>query len=152
MEKYLFQYCQKIVVFSKDKKKVLLCKRKGERDYDGVFSFIGGKMETSDKDILAALKREKTEEVGKDFRINLYPEYSTNLLFIKKDGNYMILPHYLAIHISGEINLNEKYSEYKWVSIDSLEHFEPKIPGIPGIVKKLIELMKIADENDFVEI
>ena len=39
---YNFQYCQKIVVLSKDKNKVLLCKRKGEADYDGTFSFIGG--------------------------------------------------------------------------------------------------------------
>jgi len=66
MDKYLFQYCQKIVVYSEDEASVLLCKRKGEADYDGDFSFIGGKMELSDKDFVAGLRREKNEEVGQD--------------------------------------------------------------------------------------
>jgi ADP-ribose pyrophosphatase YjhB (NUDIX family) len=52
MENLLFQYCQKIVVYSQDGQKVLLCKRKGEADFDGTFSFIGGKMERSDGGIL----------------------------------------------------------------------------------------------------
>ena len=64
MEQYNFQYCQKIVVLSKDRTKVLLCKRKGEADYDGIFSFIGGKMETTDISIIEGLKREKDEETG----------------------------------------------------------------------------------------
>ena len=87
MEKYNFQYCQKIVVLSHDKNKVLLCKRKGEADYDGTFSFIGGKMETTDTSIIAGLKREKDEEVGSDFQIQIYPKFSHNLLFQKKDGS-----------------------------------------------------------------
>ena len=45
----LFQYCQKLIVLSEDKTQVLLAKRKGEADYDGVYSFIGGKMETTDE-------------------------------------------------------------------------------------------------------
>ena len=40
MDKYSFQICQKIVVFSKDHTKVLLCKRKGEPDFNGIFSKI----------------------------------------------------------------------------------------------------------------
>lgn len=52
MPNYNFQYCQKLIVISPEKDTVLLCKRKGEADYDGVFSFIGGKMETSDISIM----------------------------------------------------------------------------------------------------
>jgi len=111
MDQYNFQYCQKIIVLSKDKSSVLLCRRKGEADYDGVFSFIGGKMETTDESIVAGLKREKDEEVGPDFRIRVYPKFTPNILFRKKDGSSMILPHYLAIHEAGEIELNEEYSE-----------------------------------------
>lgn len=113
MEKYNFLYCQKIVVLSKDETSVLLCKRKGETDYDGTFSFIGGKMETTDESIVEGIKREKDEEVGQNFRIMLYPKFSFNSLFRKKDGSSMILPHYLAIYVDGEINLNEEYSEYQ---------------------------------------
>jgi hypothetical protein len=48
MDTTLFQYCQKLIILSADKTKVLLAKRKGEADYDGIYSFIGGKMETTD--------------------------------------------------------------------------------------------------------
>jgi len=33
-EKYNFQYCPKLVIFSADFKKVLLCKRKEGNDFD----------------------------------------------------------------------------------------------------------------------
>ena len=150
MEKYNFQYCQKIVVLSKDRAKTLLCRRKGEADFDGVFSFIGGKMETTDLSLLDGLKREKDEEVGESFKIKIYPTFTSSLLFVKKDGHKMIIPHYLAIHESGEAKLNEEYSEYQWIKIDKLEEFEPKIPGIPEMVNRLLRLEKIAKEKEFV--
>lgn len=148
--KFNFQYCQKIVVFSKDYKKVLLCKRKGENDYDGVYSFIGGKMENSDKDILTGLKREKNEEVGKNFKIKIYPKFSINLLFHKKSGDYMILPHYLAIYMKGNIKLNQEYSDYKWIDKKNLDSFKPIIANIPSTVKQLLKLRKIITNKDFI--
>jgi 8-oxo-dGTP pyrophosphatase MutT (NUDIX family) len=135
MDKYLFQNCQKIVVFSKDLSKVLLCKRKGEIDLDGIFTFIGGKMENTDKSILAGLKREKNEEVGASFKIKICLTYSINHLYTKKDKTRMILPHYFAVYQSGNIHLNEEYSEFKWIPIEALEKFEPKVSTIPGVIK-----------------
>lgn len=150
MEKYNFQYCQKIVVISQDREKVLLCKRKGEDDFDEVFSFIGGKMETKDESIVEGLKREKNEEVGEDFKVRIYPKFNINVLFTKNNGKKMILPHYLAIHDSGEINLNKEYSEYRWVEIEKLDEFEPKISNIPEITEELLRLGKILDNDEFV--
>jgi len=150
MNNHNFQYCQKIVVFSAGKDKVLLCQRKGEADYDGVYSFIGGKMETTDQSIIAGLKREKDEEVGPDFQVKIYPNFTTNILFQKQDGSSMILPHYLAIHVSGEIDLNDEYSNYKWVALAELSEFEPKIPSIPRVINKFLKLEKIIAEKDFV--
>src|SRR5579859_7586260 len=95
----LFQYCQKLVVLSADKQRVLLAKRKGEADYDGTFSFIGGKMETSDDDLLAGMKREKDEEIGPDAKIQVLADESYNLLFRKKDGNCMVIPHIAALYV-----------------------------------------------------
>ncbi|MDP1833527.1 MAG: NUDIX domain-containing protein [Candidatus Moranbacteria bacterium] len=152
MKKYNFQFCPKIVVFSNDLKSVLLCRRKDEKDHNGIFSFIGGKMETTDESIVAGLAREKDEEVGKDFRIDLYAKYSANLFFIKKDGSKMILPHYYAIHKSGEIKLNEEYSEFRWVMNNELKNFEPKISNIPESVGDMRLLMGLRDKNNFVEI
>ena len=152
MPKHNFQNCQKIVVFSKDQKSVLLCKRSNETELNEVFTFIGGKMEISDATILDGLKREKNEEVGEQFKIKLFPTFSSNILYKKNDGRSMILPHYYAIHVSGEINLNEEYSEYKWVKLEDLEDFEPKYHTTQHEVEKLIKLKQIMSEEDFVVI
>lgn len=150
MEKFNFQFCPKIVVFSTDLKEVLLCKRKNEKDYNGIFSFIGGKMETTDKSIMAGIAREKNEEVGNNFKIKLYAKYSANAFFIKKDGARMVLPHYGAIHEHGEITLSEEYSEYVWVSVDKLNVFQPKIETIPEKVAEMRSLLKISCDEDFI--
>jgi ADP-ribose pyrophosphatase YjhB (NUDIX family) len=149
MQKYNFQYCQKIIVFSRDESSVLLCKRKGEADYDGTFSFIGGKMETTDQSIIAGLKREKDEEVGPNFKIKVFPCFTTNILFTKKDGSAMILPHIYAIHLEGDIQLSEEYSEFKWVRLDEIDKFEPKINTIADVISKLAILKKILSETKF---
>lgn len=151
MEEYYFQFCQKIVVFSADEGRVLLCKRKSEADYDGIFSFIGGKMEVADETIITGLLREKNEEVGERFKIKINPVCSINVLFRKKDGSSMILPHYYALHIGGEIELNKKeYSEYQWVGLENIAGFEPKIPTIPDIIERLLRVKKCFKTQEFV--
>lgn len=150
--KFMFMYCQKIVIFSKDKNEILLAKRKGQEDYEGIFSFIGGKMEITDKNIIESMKREKSEEIGENCKVLVYPNFSTNVEFKRNDGNSMILPHYFAIFKSGEIELNEEYSEYKWVKVEKIEEFEPKIDTIPNMVFELLKLVPLMKEEDFVEI
>ncbi len=146
-----FQYCQKIVIFSSDGTSVLLGKRVGEQDYDGVFSFFGGKMEITDKDILDGLKREKNEELGENVKIKVYTPFTLNLSYRKKDGRNMILPHYYAIYLGGTIQINKKeYSEYKWVQLSELKTFEPKVETIPNTVMQILRLQKIMEKEDFV--
>jgi len=131
---------------------VLLCKRAGEADLDEVFSFPGGKMETTDESLIAGMQREKNEEIGVAAKIKLYPQFSTNLLYKKKDGNTVVLPHYLAIFKSGEIHINEEYSEYCWVKIQNLRSFEPKVSNIPDTVVTLLKLLPLVQEADYVEL
>ena len=151
--KYNFQYCQKLVVFSKDAKQILLAKRHGEADYDGTFSFIGGKMETSDESIIKGLQREKNEEVGPSVRLNVYPLATHNVLFKKKDGSSMILPHYLAFYADGEIKLNKaEYSQYQWVLVEDISAFEPKVENITEMVNWALALSKTIQQKDLVEI
>ncbi|MFB8276966.1 NUDIX hydrolase [Nocardia colli] len=130
-----FQYCQKLVVIDLATKSILLARRKGEADYDGVYSLIGGKMETTDSSILDAIRREKEEEIGKAATISIAEDISYNVLFKKQDGNSMILPHFYAEYEGGEIELNEEYSDYRWVPADQLDAFEPKIDTIPAAVR-----------------
>lgn len=147
----LFQYCQKLIILSEDKTKVLLARRKGEADYDGTYSFIGGKMEITDESIVAGMRREKNEEIGYQAKMKVLPYETYNLLFRKKDGHTMILPHIAGMYISGDINLNNEYSEYQWVPVSNLDSFEPKIENIPELTKWAIS--KLANPSmDFVEI
>ncbi len=152
MDKYSFQNCQKIVVFSKDFEKVLLCKRKGERDYDGVYSFIGGKMELTDESLVRGMQREKNEEIGNECRLLLFPLFNTMALFRKADGSSMILPHYLAVFEGGTIHLNEEYSDFQWVEITTLNAFEPKIPNVAEIVHQLLRLRQLVAESEYLRI
>jgi hypothetical protein len=52
----------------------------------------------------------------------------------------MILPHYYAKYIKGDIVLNDEYEDYRWIKVNELNKFEPKIKTIPDIVKKIITL------------
>ena len=141
----LFQYCQKLVVLSADRQSVLLAKRKGEADYDGTFSFIGGKMETTDESLLAGMQREKNEEIGEEVTLQIAVDESRNTLFRKKDGNTILLPHLATLYVSGDIQINDEYSEYQWVPLDKLDAFEPKIANIPEFTRWAIE--KLAQPN-----
>ncbi|MEU0506827.1 NUDIX hydrolase [Nocardia sp. NPDC005998] len=135
-----FQYCQKLIVIDPATDSILLARRKGEADYDGVYSFIGGKMETTDSTILDAIRREKEEEIGQAATILIAEDLSYNVLFKKKDGNSMILPHFYAEYAGGEIELNEEYSDYVWVPKDQLDSFGPMIPTIPEAVRWATEI------------
>lgn len=149
---YLFQYCQKLVILSADKTAVLLAKRAGEADYDGTWSFIGGKMETTDATLVAGMQREKNEEVGAAAQIQILPNETYNLLFRKKDGNSMVLPHIAGLYVSGDIALNEEYSEYRWVPLHELAPLEPKIDNIPTLTNWALGKLDQAKFTDFVTI
>ena len=142
----------RMMVFDEKLENVLLAKRKGEQDYDGVYSFIGGKMETTDGSFVKGLIREKTEEVGADVRLSVYTGYTINELFSKKDGNAMVLPHYLAIFKGGDIKLNEEYSDYKWVKVSDIESFEPVIDTVPPMVERFHELAQALYEDQYTDV
>jgi 8-oxo-dGTP pyrophosphatase MutT (NUDIX family) len=142
-----FQYCPKLVVLDDDDR-VLLARRKGEADYDGTYSFVGGKAEVTDGGILEAITREKQEEIGRRALVLVAPYLSFNVYYTKKDGSAMILPHVYARYVSGEIDLSDEYSDYKWIPAAELDDFEPKIETISEAVlwaKKLRQI--IADED-----
>lgn len=153
MGKHLsFQYCQKIVLFNIGHTAVLLARRKGEADYDGVYSFIGGKLETTDGSFVDGLRREKNEEIGEDAKVRIYPSLSYNAYYVKKDGSHMILPHYYAEFEGGEITLNDEYSDYEWVDLEKLSSFEPKIETVEPMVQKMTNLRPVLDQEGFVQI
>jgi ADP-ribose pyrophosphatase YjhB (NUDIX family) len=150
----LFLYCPKLVVFSEDKQAVLLARRAKEDDYDGVFSLIGGKTETTDGGLLEGLKREKIEEIGADahvtvcWRMSCWQEW-----FQKSNGKTMVLPHHVALYRGGEITLNKsEYAEYRWVPLTELAAFKPLIPNIPQVVAAAQRWLPALTDADFDEL
>lgn len=150
----LFQYCPKFIMFSEDRQSVLLARRAGEADYDGVFGFIGGKSEVTDGDLVTALRREKDEEIGETARVNVAWRTSCyQVWFTKKSGHSMIIPHHIAVFVGGDIKLNPaEYAEYRWVPIAGLDAFEPKIPNVPDAVRAATRMLPIVAAEDFTEI
>ncbi len=147
----LFQYCPKIILFSEDGQSVLLARRRGEQDYDGVYTFIGGKTETTDESLLAGLKREKDEEIGTQATVKICWNTSCyQVLFRKKDGNSMVIPHHVAYYLGGEISLNsQEYDDCQWVPVAKMKDLQPIVSNIPDAVYAAQRLQSILGEGDF---
>lgn len=148
-----FHYCPKLIVFSKDKKSVLMARRAGEADYDGVYTFIGGKTETTDGGLVEGLKREKDEEIGPGVKLKVcYLMSCYQVWYQKKNGNCMVLPHHIAIYQGGEIKLNlSEYDDYKWVSVADIDQ-HAQIPANAPAVRAALRYLPILSDDDFVEI
>lgn len=146
-----FQYCPKLVVLDDDDR-VLLARRRGEADYDDTYSFIGGKAEVTDGGILEAIKREKEEEIGRRALVLVAPYLSFNVYYTKKDGSAMILPHMYARYVSGEIDLSDEYSDYKWIPVAELDDFEPKIETVSKATAWAKKIRQITADEDLYEI
>ncbi|MHB1865170.1 MAG: NUDIX domain-containing protein [Candidatus Saccharimonadales bacterium] len=142
-----FIFNQKLVLLSKDLKKVLIAKRQGEADYNHTYTFIGGKLETSDDSFVAGMKREKDEEIGEGVVIEVIPNRPHIVLYCKKDGDRVVVAHFPAIYISGTIKLSDEYSDYKWVAIEKLDVFEPKVANIPDITRWAISTIKVSKDK-----
>jgi NADH pyrophosphatase NudC (nudix superfamily) len=127
-----------------------LAKRAGEADYDGVFSFIGGKTEVTD----GGLQREKDEEIGPDAKLKICWKMSCfQTWYVKKNGNAMVLPHHVAIYQGGDIKINPgEYSEYRWVPIAEIDTFEPQIETTAEATHAALRLLTILKDDDFDEI
>lgn len=64
----------------------------------------------------------------------------------------MVLPHYYARFLGGKININAEYSEYRWVSIEDLDKFEPKIDTVAPIVKSIQKIGQVAAPENYLEL
>lgn len=133
----LFQVCCKFVIFDQTGNNVLLCQRKGEADFDGTFSFAGGKIENSDNGIRNGIQREKNEELWTNCQVTLYKELCDFAYYVKNDGNCMILPHFLCVFQWWEIILSDEYSTYQWFPLKELA----TIPNIIDTVAPMADKM-----------
>lgn len=131
---------------------ILLGKRSGGSDTDGMWDFPGGKSEDGETPIMTAL-RESREEIGSA------PMDAMGLEQIDyTDNGYIGFTTFLARVKPFQIEANEEHSEYRWADINSLPN--PLLPQVAITIdkfrdfggrldRKVTTAMDSAREKDF---
>lgn len=126
-----------VAVYSKDGKKILMCKRLKE-PYKGKFNLVGGKLELGEDELEAAY-RELNEETGitKD-DINL-----THVMNFQYKLTNMEL-EFFAGRLNKEVNIVEEINKLYWLNTDEDFYDNDKFAGEGniGVMLKQFELYK----------
>ena len=94
-----FRYCNCIVVFDKNKEKLLFCKR-AKNPYKGLINFVGGKVEPEETSENAAY-RELFEETGIFAnKLNSQETCAMSKLCESKAYNYLIILKNLTVYLT----------------------------------------------------
>lgn len=130
-----------IIVYNKDGNELLMCKRAKE-PYQGMYNFVGGKVEKREKGINAAY-RELFEETGID-KTDIKLKHFMNFEYIEQD---MLLEVY-AGRLNKEKELIEEVNELFWMSAEENYFDTNKFAGGGNIGHMLnqIKLGGILDE------
>lgn len=124
-----------IVIFDKDFKNVLMCKRTKE-PYIGMYNFVGGKIE-KENDGLNEAYRELVEETNikrKDVELI----YFMDLIYVKWDKELEV---YYGI-LNKDVTLVEEVNKLEWVSINDNFFDMNKYAG-EGNIGHIIEEIRI---------
>lgn len=129
----------------KESGRILLVKRSNDVDNPGVWSGIGGSLESeqgeSEENIIDVVKREFLEETAHKGFYNLIPSY----IYITSNGGFKYYNFIGIFENEFEPKLNNEHVEYKWFSLSETEqlsndeiHFGIKLLFLndPDIIKK----------------
>ena len=101
-----------IIVYNKEKDKILMCKREKE-PYKGKFNLVGGKVEENEDEIFAAY-RELEEETGIT-RNDIQLEHFMNFEYKKQDMQLEVFSGTL----NKKVNLIEEVNKLYWINKES---------------------------------
>lgn len=126
-----------IAVYSKDEKKILMCKRLKE-PYKGKFNLVGGKLENSENEYDAAY-RELNEETGitkNDIKLVHVMNFQYNLTDMELE--------FFAGKLNRDLNVVEEINKLYWLDSDEDFYDNDKFAGEGniGVMIKQIELHK----------
>lgn len=124
-----------VVVFDKDFKKTLMCKRTKE-PYKGMYNLVGGKIEKEDDGLNEAYRElyEETNISNEDISL----EHFMNIEYIS--FNKMIEVYYGVLN--KEVQLVEEVNKLEWVMIDD-DFFDMNKYAGEGNIGHIIEEIKI---------
>lgn len=124
-----------IVIFSKDMKRTLMCKRT-KNPYKGMLNLVGGKIE-KDNDGLNEAYRELKEETNVD-NTDIKLTHFMNIEYIVYDK---LIEVYYGI-LNKEVELIEKVNKLEWIDINDNFFDMTKYAG-EGNIGHIIEEIKI---------
>ena len=125
-----------IVVFDKDLKQTLMCKRTKE-PYKGMYNLVGGKIEKENDDLNEAY-RELVEEtnITKD---NIELTHFMNLTYVKWDKELEV---YYGV-LNKDVELIEEVNKLEWIDVNDNFFDMNKYAG-EGNIGHIIEEIKIS--------
>ncbi len=126
-----------IAVYSKDEKKILMCKRLKE-PYKGKFNLVGGKLENSENEYDAAY-RELNEETGitkNDIKLVHVMNFQYNLTDMELE--------FFAGKLNRDLNVVEEINKLYWLDSDEDFYDNDQFAGEGniGVMIKQVELHK----------
>lgn len=126
-----------IAVYSKDEKKILMCKRLKE-PYKGKFNLVGGKLENGENEYDAAY-RELNEETGitkNDIKLVHIMNFQYNLTDMELE--------FFAGKLNRDVNVVEEINKLYWLDSDEDFYDNDKFAGEGniGVMIKQVELHK----------
>lgn len=126
------------MIFDKDKKNILMCKREKE-PYKGLYNMVGGKIESDD--ILNEAYREIYEETGitKD---DIELIHFMNMTYVKWGFDLEI---YYGV-LNKDVELVEEVNKLYWISVDENFFDKNKFAG-EGNIGHMLESIKIDMER-----
>ncbi len=129
-----------IMVYSRDLKKILMCKRKKD-PYQGLFNLVGGKIETNE-DGLSAAYRELSEETGIS---------SANIeLHHLMDFRYYFQGCWVEVYVGklkSEVMLQDEVNELFWSDLNH-NFFGPEYAG-EGNIGHMVEQVRLYEKDIF---
>ena len=124
-----------IIVYNKEKDKILMCKREKE-PYKGKFNLVGGKVEENEDEIFAAY-RELEEETGIT-RNDIQLEHFMNFEYKKQDMQLEVFSGTL----NKKVNLIEEVNKLYWINEESNFFDTEKFAGDGNIGHMIMQLEK----------
>lgn len=124
-----------IIVYNKEKDKILMCKREKE-PYKGKFNLVGGKVEENEDEIFAAY-RELEEETGIT-RNDIQLEHFMNFEYKKQDMQLEVFSGTL----NKKVNLIEEVNKLYWINKESNFFDTEKFAGDGNIGHMIMQLEK----------
>ena len=133
------------VVVSPEEKILLLSSP--SRNPEGAWQVVSGALEAGET-VLDGTLREAHEELGSEIRVRPLGTIHVQTFHYDENVQYMIAIYYLLAYEGGEVSPGDDMqgSQYRWWSVEELEHEKVSIavpPGETWILQRAIELDRV---------